>query len=245
MKKVFWSIADNQNIKYFEMLKSSFQKFHLNEELLLIGEKEIQDSRDNHIFYRATPYFTKYLMEQGYDWVCKLDADQIVTGNLDHIWEEDYDVAVVNNSNPREMKQVVVRVWDIHPLSYINCGFVVCKSKRFVDHWLGLCRSSHFESYQYREQDLLNILVFYGDYKVKYLDNSRKWHGLISKGYWANIERRDNELWLPQNNEWPLLEDKQIVCLHYAGGKRSDKWRDLNIRFKTDVAHYLKKLTSG
>ena len=182
MKKAFFSIADINNIKYFEKLKNSFKKFHPNEELILFGEEEIRIANDQWFFYRATPYCARKLMNEGYDWLCKLDADTIITGNLDHIWEDEYDVAVVQNANPREMKIYPVGVLDINPMEYVNCGFVVMKNRSFVDHWWRLCKSKHFEPYQFKEQDLLNIMVYYGNYRVKFLDKSNKWHGLISKG---------------------------------------------------------------
>lgn len=242
MKRVYWSIADSRNLKYFDYLKNSFLKFHPNEELILFGDEEIQLANDPLLFYRAAPYFTKKLMESGYDWVCKLDCDQIITASLNHIWEGGFDVAVVQNSNPREMKNYLVTVWDIDPLSYINCGLVVMKNKRFVDHWWRLCTSPHFDHYQMREQDLLNIMVFYGEYAVKFLDRFDKWHGLISKGYWAQIELRDNKLILPKNEEWPTDSDKEIICLHYAQGNTPNKWGDINIRFQPEVAKYLQAL---
>ena len=252
MRRIFYTIADVNNLKYFVKLKNSLAKFHLQEELRLFDDLAIQNSQDPMFFYRATPILAKKLMDEGYDMVCKLDCDQIITGDLSHIWEGDFDVAVVQNSNPREMKTYPVAVWDIPPLDYLNCGFVVMKSKKFVEHWLSLCYSPHFDHYQMKEQDLLNILVYYGDYKVKFLDRSNKWHNLISKGYWSKIELRDIgiidgkfrdfKLVLPKNDEWPQDEDKQIACLHWAGGNDPRKMEDINIKFKPEVAKWLNDL---
>ena len=203
--------------------------------------------------------------------MCKLDADTVITGNLDHIWEGEFDVAVVNNSNPREDKAYPVRLWNINPLAYVNCGFVVMKSKAFVDHWMGLCYSEHFNSYQFKEQDLLNIMVFYmsqlvsGQYKVRFLDKSDKWHGLISKGYWPNIEYKakwknnmnmsgakygtvkitqekvGDVLLLRKNEEWPKDEDKIIKVIHWAGGNQPGKM-NFKLHFKPDVVKRLEEL---
>src|SRR3990167_1136653 len=173
MKRVYFSLATGPYVPMFEMLKNSLRKFDKTTDLILFGEQDIRQSKDDLILYRAAPYFAKKLFEQGYTEVCKLDADQLILGNLDHIWEGDYDVAVVNNANPREFKTYPVTVLDIHPLSYVNAGFVVMRSEQFIDHWLKLCLSPHFNSYQMKEQDLLNILVSYcneavgGPYKVK------------------------------------------------------------------------------
>lgn len=247
MKRVYFSIADNNNLVHFQKLANSFKMFNPKEELLLIGEDQVKATGDPHFFYRATPYVAKSLFDQGYDEVCKLDADQIITGNLDHIWEGKYDIAVVNNSNPREKEAYPVSVLDINPLAYVNCGFVVMKSKKFVEHWLGLCFSEHFPMYQFREQDFLNIMVFYmtehfgGPYKAKLLDMSPKWHGLISKGYWPQVELIKDKLILKKNDEWPLDEDKEIVCVHFAGGNDPQKG-NYRTKFKPEVVKYLDSL---
>lgn len=245
MKKAFFCIADKNNIPYYEMLKASLSKFHPDIPLILIDEDKIRKYQDMDFFYRATPIIASQLLEE-YDAVCKLDADQIITGNLDHIWEGEFDVAVVNNSNPREDKAYPIRFMDIHPLSYVNCGFVVMKSKAFVKHWLELCKSTHFPNFQYREQDLLNILVFYcseifgGPYIVKFLDSSDKWHGLVSKGFWNQIELRGKDLVLPKNDEWNK-EDQTIVCIHWAGGNTPDKMK-YKLHFKEEVCKRLDEL---
>jgi lipopolysaccharide biosynthesis glycosyltransferase len=241
-KVVAVCVADNNNLVHYQRLLNSLRKFHTEEELplVLIGEEQIKGVPDNQFFYRATPILGQQFLQQ-YDTVVKLDADQIITGKIDHTWEGDFDVAVVNNSNPKEMKTYPVAVWDIHPLAYVNCGFVVMKSKEFVKHWLDLCYSPHFQKYQMKEQDLLNILVHYGNYRVKMLDASEKWHGLIAKQYWAKCILKDGKLILPKNEEWPKDQDKEIVCIHFAGGNDTNKG-NYNLYFKPEVSKWIDKL---
>lgn len=241
-KVIAFCIADQNNLKYYEMMKNSLRKFHSEEELpirLISGEELKYYLKDPFFFYRATPIIASELIGS-YECVIKLDADQIITGKLNHIWEVDYDVAVVNNSNPREQKIYPVSVWDIHPLAYVNCGLVAMRSREFIDHWVNLCMGQHFNSYQFREQDLLNILVWYGNYKVLNLDAEEKFHGLASKGYWQDIKLVDNKLILPQGLEWPD-KDKEIVALHWAGGNSPDKM-NFRIRFQPEVIKRLEEL---
>jgi hypothetical protein len=243
-KVIAVSIADANNLKYFEMMKNSLRKWHTEEELplALIGPEQLKDNPDQQLFYRFTPVIGNQFLNEGFDTVIKLDADQVITGKLNHLWEDaDFDVAVVQNSNPKEMAKYPVSVWDIDPLGYVNCGMVVMRSKAFVQHWLKLCFSPHFDRYQMKEQDLLNIMVHYGDYKVKSLDNSSKWHGLIWKGYEIMTELKDGKLILPKNESWPQDEEKEIVCWHVAGGNVPNKM-NYNIRFKPDVAKWIDKL---
>lgn len=244
MKRCFFTIADQNNLKYYEILKNSLAKF-TSDPLILIDEEKIKQLGDPHFFYRATPIIAKALLKD-YDAICKIDADTIITGNLDHIWEGEFDVATVKNSNPKEDKLNPIRLLDIHPLSYINCGFVVMKSKAFINHWLGLCMSGHFNNYQYREQDLLNLMVFYmsesfgGPYKIKFLDDDNKWHGLVHKGYWPKIVLKENKLILPKNEEWPTDEDKEIVAIHWAGGNVAKM--NYRLHFQPDVCKRLDEL---
>lgn len=249
MKRAYFSIATGPYIQMFEMLKNSLRKFDKDTDFILFGEEDMRQAKDNLILYRAAPYFAKKLFEQGYTEVCKLDADQLILGNLDHIWEGDYDVAVVNNANPKEYKTYPVSVLDIHPFAYVNAGFVVIKGQKFLDHWLKICYSPHFDTYQMKEQDLLNILVFYcndqlgGPYKIKFLDNSSKWHGLISKQYTATAKLDEaNRIILAKNEEWPTDEDKQIVAFQWAGGHQAPDKMKYKLIFPEEVAKYIDTL---
>lgn len=239
-KVVAFTIADNNNLKYAKMLEKSFKKFHPDIPFEIVGEEQIKTTGDPNFFYRATPFVARDLLKK-YDTVVKLDADQIITGDLSHTWEGDFDLGVVNNSNPREFKKYPVSVWNIHPLSYVNCGFVVMKSRDWVDHWWKLCASVHFQHYKMREQDLLNIMCFYMPIRVRFLDAGNKWHGLIFKGYEPSIVVRDGKLFLPKNDEWPTDEDKEIVCWHVAGGNVPNKMK-YRLHFSEDVVKFIDKL---
>lgn len=237
MKVIAFCPCDDNNLKHFERLEKSLRKFHSKEELPLI---RTQSNGDPMYWYKATPFEGLELLKS-YDAVLKLDADTIITGDLMHVFEEDFDIAVVQNSNPREFQSYPYVFMNINPLDYVNCGLVVMKSKEFVAQWLNLCNSPIFPVCQMREQDLLNILLFSG-YKVRYLDHSDKWHGLISKGYWPQVQVQGDNLILPKNDEWPVDSDKQIVAIHFAGGNDPNKG-NYNILFSDEVVERLNWLT--
>lgn len=245
MKRAYFTIADKSNLKYFEQLKNSLSKF-TDDKLILIDEEKIKQLGDPHFYYRATPIIAAGLLRT-YDAVCKLDSDMLILGNLDHIWDDEYDVAVTYNSNPKEDKAYPIRLMDIHPMSYLNAGFVVMKSKEFVNHWLGLCMSDHFHNFQFKEQDMLNLMVylmserFGGKYKVKFLDDGDKWHNLRSKGYSPQMKLIDNKVILQKNAEWPNDGDKQIVAYHWAGGNQPGKMNYRQI-FSPEIVKYIDKL---
>jgi hypothetical protein len=247
MKKpvILFTIADNNpvNQKLLKGFKNSLRKFHSEEELPLriYGQEELNKINDHMKFYRATPLFARNLI-QDYQTVIKADCDQIVTGKLNHLWENtSYDLGYVLNGNPKEPAYTV---WDVHPAEYANCGLVVMNSPQFVHHWWKLCVSSHFANYQFREQDLMNIMISYGDYDIKCLDFSENWHGLVAKGWYSNCVLNNRNLILKKGNqEWPMDGDKIIKLVHFAGGNDSHKG-NYRIMFEPDVVKHLDWLVS-
>lgn len=247
MKKplVFFSIADANNLSYFHKLKKSFEHFHPSIPLLLYDEPKIVPYNDPNFWYRATPMIGKELLKE-YETVIKIDADSVVTGDLSELWNGDFDIGVVNNSNPREFKTFPYQYRNVHPFAYVNCGLVVMKSLSFVEYWYDKCFSSLFNT-QMREQDMLNDLVFDNHWSVKKFDEGDSFYGLASKGYWPNIQLlADHRLLLPKGTElkepWPDKE-KYIKVLHFGGGNIPNKM-NFNTLFQPEVAAYLKEITT-
>jgi hypothetical protein len=182
------------------------------------------------------------LFYKGYDCVVKIDADSIITGDLSASWKEpDIDMSCVFNSNPKEFATYPISVWDISPLEYLNCGYVVMRNHEMVEHWKKLCFTYHFDNYQMREQDLLNIICHYGDYKVEILDAGDSFWGLASKGYWQYIDVLKDKLILnPTEDNYPTVS-KWIKILHWAGGNAPSKM-NYRIKFKPKVIKFIDKL---
>lgn len=226
MKKprVAFCPADQNNEKFFQQLLSSLRKFHTEEELPLI-RYDLKDNNDQHKWYRATPTIARELLKD-YEVVIKLDADQIITGSLSDIWEGDFDVATVLND-----PNYPIQTWDIKP--YFNLGLVVIKNPEFIEHWGRLCYSDHFLKYQFREQDLYNILCSdYHDYKVKCLDGESI-YGESAKPLWATAQLVGGKL---------MAGGKQINIIHFGGGSGDASKGNLKIRFQEDVVKWLDQL---
>lgn len=229
-KAVMFTVADSNNMKYANMMINSFKKFHPDVPVVIFGEKELIKTKDKEIFYKASPYFAKQLMKD-YDLVLKMDADQIVTGNLDHILhDESYDVGTVFNINRVDPPQYgYVQGWGIPPNEYYNCGLVAMRSKKFITKWLDLCQSKYFYRFQFREQDLLNILCHYNDYKVKCFDHTDKvnnvynWNGLVSKGEWHSAVMKGEDMVVPRGNDNYPDHDMVLKVIHWAGGNMGEK----------------------
>lgn len=214
------------------MLVNSIRKFHSEEELPIIiyGQEDLVKITDPHKFYRATPLFGKELVKE-YDLVLKLDSDQIITGSLNHILDvDDYDVGTVLNINRVDPPLYgFVHCFNIAPQIYYNCGLVAMRSEAFVNHWYKLCMSDFFFQFQYREQDLLNIMCYFGDYKVRCFDRydpahrANFWNGLIAKGEGLRMILKDGQLVLPKGpDNYP---DRNVIVksYHWAGGANEKK----------------------
>lgn len=244
-KQIAFTIADDNNLPYAKMMINSLRKFHSEEELpvMIIGSKEIAEYDDPDFFYRATPLIASKLIKE-YDLVIKLDADQIITGSLDYILDNQYDVGTVYNWN-RVDPQVYGEVGfgTIHPREYYNCGLVAMRNERFIYQWLRLCRSHHFTRMPYREQGFLNVLAQYGDYKVVCFDDSTAWYGLVSKGEWERVVMSGDDLILPMGTDGYPSHDKKIKVLHWAGGNQPNKM-NYKIFFNEDVIKRLDYLVS-
>lgn len=236
-----FTIADQNNLKFYEGLKNSLSKFHNDVELVLVGPEVLSKNKDPLFFYRATPTIGLQLLEE-YETVVKIDADSVICSRLDEAWNSDFDIGVVLNSNPREMKKLIVTVFDIEPIKYLNCGFVVMKNKKFVEKWLELCRSPHFDHYQYKEQDILNLMCEFGGWKTKVLDGENGFYGLSGKGYWSDCVLKDDKIMLPKNEEWNQ-KDVQIKVIHYAGGNDPQKGNH-KLYFSDEVCQKIDQLLS-
>jgi len=224
---IMFTVADDKNRPYAEMLAKSLRKFYDAKTLpfRIYGNEDIAKFKDPAFFYRATPLIAKDLIKE-YELVIKIDADSLITGNLDFILNSTgWDVGTVYNWNRTDpLTYGLVSVASLAPQEYYNCGFVAMRNADFINHWDRLCHSVHFDRLQYREQDILNLVCHYGNFKVKCFDdydpvyNYSAWHGLRSKGEWNKIIVQNNELVLPKADDRYPERDKQIKVIHWAGG---------------------------
>ena len=198
------------------MMTNSLKKFHPDIPLIVMGDKErnpvMEAHPDNH--NRLYAIFGQKLAQE-YELVIVIDSDSIVTGDLNHIInDKTYDVGCVLNNNLIDPK---LTVWDVDPNFYVNCGFIAIRGERPWRWWNKLNHGIGFTKYRFREQDMLNIMVHYGDLTCKIFDFSRNWHGLVSKGQWDKLIVKGEEIVLPKT-EGVCADEKIIKVIHWAGG---------------------------
>lgn len=240
MSVVCFTVADHNYLPYAKMLENSFKKFHPEIEFITYSDEDISKLSFSEPFYRNKAYFGEKLADS-YDTVINIDADSIVVGSLDDAISAKYDVAsVFNNFAPDPLNRQLVTIWDQTPEKYINAGLVIGKSKRFWSWWKKLCMSDHYPKYQFREQDMLNIVFDYGDLKTKNLDMSDSIYGLYLNGYWPQAKLEDGEIILPED---VLGKRKSWKVLHWAGGAHAPKM-NYRTRFNTEVSDKIEELVS-
>lgn len=223
--------ADPSQDNFFTQLVNSVRKFHTEEELPIL-RYDLANVNDQTKWYKAKPLIARELIKD-YETVIGMDVDQIVVAPINNLWEDKdiFDVGVVLND-----PSFPIQTWDIMP--YFNNGLVVMKSKDFIDHWWRLCESRHFMSYQYREQDLLNILASdYMNYKVNVLDGGNEVYGEFAKPFWAEAYLRDNRLYFKLKDV-----EKEIKVIHFGGGGDINKG-NYRIRFSPEVVKRIEELT--
>ena len=226
-KRVAFCPADQNNEKFFQQLQTSLRKFHSEEDLPLLRFDNTRG--DPKFWYRATPILARELLKE-YETVIKMDSDQIICGDISKIWNETeyFDVGVVMND-----PSYPIGLWDISPQSrYYNNGLVVLRSKEFIEHWYRLCFTSHFDRYQFREQDLLNILCSdYFNYKVKWLEE-KDFYGEQAKPYWAKAKLEENKI---------MYDGHEIKMIHFGGGNIPNKG-NYRIKFQPEVVAKIEEL---
>ena len=242
LKTVFFTIADEKNLPYAKMCEKSFKHFHPDIPFIIYGDKEIDETQipRPNIFYLSTPYYARQLIKE-YDQVVKIDADSIVTAPLDILESpEDFEVGCVYNWT-RDRVSETIKVWDVTPQGYFNNGFVVFRNAELIEHIWKLCKEKFFTNYQFREQDMLNIVAYYGNYKVKPIDIGDSWYGLRSKSEWSKAVMRNGKLIIPKAQDLFPEKDKVLRILHWAGGKTDVK---MNFRalFNEECSDYIDSL---
>jgi hypothetical protein len=229
MERIIVAVPAGANyIPSFDTFAKSLHHFHPD---LEVRRFDNPNPDDKDFWYRAKPIIAKQLFSEGFEKLILADADQIVLGSWEDILNDktEFDVACVLND-----PSFPIQCWDIAP--YYNAGFVVLKSKAFAEHWLRLCYTDHFAKYQFREQDILNILASdYMNYKVKILDDI-KVYGEWAKPLLTKSYLKDDKVYVPFNGK-----EIQLCIWHSGGGNTPDKGK-YRLRFPPEVADWIDKL---
>lgn len=258
MKKpvCFFAVGSKEYSKYAIPFWRSMVKFHSPKDIDMIwytNEKnpevlkrlpqgiKLEDLdpllADPAFYYRQKPLLSEPLLDE-YDLVVGFDSDQLILGSLDYILKtQDYDVGTVYNWNRFDQQfypMVEMMRIGIMPAEYFNCSLVALRSKQFAHNWMVNCFSSQFDRVQFREQDILNVMCYYGNWNVRCFDlpdtpgKHFGWYGMLSKGELPRAELRGKDIVIPKGfGDTPFPpEDVQLHALSLGGGHGAvkDNW---------------------
>lgn len=232
---IFITIADEKNLKMAKQLENSFKKFHPDIPFEILTGKDLQAylEQDKNFFYRATPILgEKYLKE--YELVVKMDSDSLVLGDISYIWKtKDYDIGTVINWNRYDPQRFgFVQFQGVLPVEYMNCGLVAMRNEKFVHDWKVICFTPQFDRLSFKEQDILNAMIYYGNWNIRCFDHMDKiggneaWWGLVGKLEWSRAELRGEKIVVPKGfgtTPFPPI-DTELKVVHMAGGQPKESW---------------------
>lgn len=164
MKTVIFTLEG----EHTERLHKQATRLHPDIEFVIIKEADTKDSGDPLFMERATPSIATMLFKD-YEQVIKIDSSVQLEGSLDELLNDtgEWATMCVLNFNPKSPPEAPSAVWDVHPLAYTDSRFMIMRDKNFATDWLAMCHKPFFANYKGKENDVLNMLVYYGDYKSK------------------------------------------------------------------------------
>lgn len=255
MKTIAFTVADSKNLKYAFLLIKSFKHFHPDIPIVLWTDEQRKEKLPKDcevrllvvqpdIFVKQKPLFANILFNEGYEAVLGLDSDMIVLGSLDYIFKhEDYDIGTALNFNPLDFRTYgPITIPPVHyATEYQNAGLVMMRNHKLVKHWLRLCNSGFFNRLLYREQDLMNIIIWFGEYKHKCFDdadnieNYYAWHGLLATHSGLKMKVVNKDVILPKSEDGYPSQDIKVKVWHPAGGQTNEDKLNYRTAFSEEV----------
>lgn len=227
MRVVFFTwITDSykNTIVDFDGFYKSFKYFHPDIDLKVFGQDEVDKLfNEKKWLYsdNCKASFAK-LLYNDYDLVVSIDSDFYIFDRLDEIIKGDYEVACCANYNKMLNttleKQIVnnIEIEHVTESKYIQGGLIASTSKKFWDDYEILSEKLS-KLLPLRENDVLNILFYTGNYVTKILDgdcnysseNFNQYYNCASLGDERNVYVKDDKL---------FLHNKPFKAYHVARG---------------------------
>ena len=270
-----WCTDDYVDLLGLDKLQNSIKYFHPDVDHVIV------DSKMTDIIHQVFPWMKPIWMmaptcsplAKNYDMVVHLDADAVVVGPMDELFESDADIIGVRNNNSLDQAGAHGGITIPHhppfgdgspiPLQgFINAGLVAANNSEFWDVWHDTnSQVAATKGYGWGdENDTLNHIFHWDKFTSEVIDpiGSGVSYGLSNIWgtgdnhweSWSQIYVKDDRLYLddPKTGE-PMC----IKVLHQAGGsiaaelnKSAGGFRNWMLSVVSpDVREYLEVITHG
>ena len=167
MKKCFFTIVADKTSDDLKRQEDSVNKFYNDIDFVTFETKDINFTGDKMIEKRSIPPILNVLFNKGYEFLIKLPEGAVMTKPISDIMCEEFDMTVFPMKTAEEIKKEPYSVWFIDPAEYFDTSFFMIKNKEMAAQWMNLCYKPFFTNYKNGQRDILNILIHFGNYKVK------------------------------------------------------------------------------
>lgn len=235
MKVVFFTIISNSHYhgcRTNEFIES-FKRFHDHPdiELIVFNQPSIDRAFAENPwlnFYNAKAYFAFEVMkmfcsEKIYEpselkLIVNIDSDHLIFERLDSILDLNYDVACPANYNLFANASISINGKKlISEYDYFQGGLIASKSKNFWHQYLKASSSYSSIIVPYAENDVLNLVLAFSDYKIKYLDGAQCFAESEFKEYYgcASLGQENKAI---IDNGRIKINGKPVKAYHFARG---------------------------
>jgi len=245
MKTCFFTLLESgysSTIEY-ELFEKSFKYFHPEIPLFTLRDDEIsklKSANSNIDMYNIKASAAK-LFYNDYDLVVNIDSDHFIFGRLDEILKGDYDVASPSSHNLYEnVDHITIRtylnnMYQIIPTeNYRHAGIVASTSKNFWDTYEA-ASIKHARHMTCRDNDVLNMVIEFGNFKYKVLDGAYHCDDSTRRGFYG-CSSLNKEHMCEIVNDIVCINDIPLKCYHVAKGSNKPKFNQL---FKPEIANWL------
>ncbi len=224
MKTCFYTICSDSHWKgcRADEFIQSFQRFHGIIPLVVFKQADIDREFKEHPelnFFNSKAHFAR-LLYNDYDLVVNMDIDHLVLGTLDSILKADYDVACPANYNTfsNAFLKIMSTGNNEYPLipetHYFQGGLIASTKKKFWDDY-HFASMKHSQNLHYKENDVLNLVLAFNNYKTKYLDGAPVFRDADFHSYYgcASLGREKQVI---VSGDGLTLDGKPVKAYHFA-----------------------------
>ena len=246
MKVCFFTFLTDSYKEFveFDLFERSFKHFHPDIPLIVFDQNDINGLMEKNAgvdMYKIKATAAKTLYNN-YDLVVNIDADHFIFDRLDEILLNDYDVAAPSNYNKFENVYLSINSYGgntyniVSELSYIQAGLIASSNKNFWDTY-EISSLRHASNMTCRDNDVLNLVLQFGNFKFKLLDGE---FGLDSSDrkcfYGCSSLGLESEICII--NDKPCINGIPVKSYHVAKGHLKPKFNSI---FNKDVVEWFYK----